>query len=192
MARLVLAATLAANYGIYGPAFELLEHVPREPGSEEYLDSEKYQVRALGPRPARQPAPPHRARERDPPRQPGAAGRPHALRFLPVDNDQLIAYAKATDDGDNVIAHAWSTSIRSNAQSRLGRARPRPRSAIEADDALPGARPAERRSASSGTARATSSSSTRRHAGARLRACAAACAASATSTTSSERSADRT
>ncbi len=45
MARLVLAATLSANYGIYGPAFELLEHVPREPGGEEYLDSEKYELR---------------------------------------------------------------------------------------------------------------------------------------------------
>src|SRR5437870_5365284 len=45
MARLVLAATLSANYGIYGPAFELMEHRPREPGSEEYLDSEKYQLR---------------------------------------------------------------------------------------------------------------------------------------------------
>ena len=33
------------NYGIYGPAFELLEHEPREPGSEEYLDSEKYELR---------------------------------------------------------------------------------------------------------------------------------------------------
>ena len=43
--RLVLAATLAANYGIYGPAFELLEHAPREPGSEEYLDSEKYEIK---------------------------------------------------------------------------------------------------------------------------------------------------
>ncbi len=44
-ARLVLAATLSSSYGIYGPAFELQEHVPREPGMEEYLDSEKYQVR---------------------------------------------------------------------------------------------------------------------------------------------------
>jgi starch synthase (maltosyl-transferring) len=35
----------AANYGIYGPAYELLEHAPREPGSEEYLDSEKYEVK---------------------------------------------------------------------------------------------------------------------------------------------------
>ncbi|HXD51412.1 MAG TPA: alpha-1,4-glucan--maltose-1-phosphate maltosyltransferase, partial [Burkholderiales bacterium] len=41
MARLVLAATLGANYGIYGPAFELCENRAREPGSEEYLDSEK-------------------------------------------------------------------------------------------------------------------------------------------------------
>src|SRR5205823_3330219 len=39
-ARLVLAATLSADYGIYGPAFELLEATPRDPGTEEYLDSE--------------------------------------------------------------------------------------------------------------------------------------------------------
>jgi starch synthase (maltosyl-transferring) len=45
MSRVVLAATLTANYGIYGPAYELMEHEPREPGSEEYLDSEKYQIR---------------------------------------------------------------------------------------------------------------------------------------------------
>src|SRR5581483_8392941 len=45
IARLVLAATLAANYGIYGPPFELVQNTPREPGSEEYLDSEKYEVR---------------------------------------------------------------------------------------------------------------------------------------------------
>src|SRR5690606_35068940 len=45
MSRAVLAATLSACYGIYGPPFELLEATPREPGSEEYRDSEKYQVR---------------------------------------------------------------------------------------------------------------------------------------------------
>lgn len=45
MTRLVLAATLGASYGIYGPAFELLERAPRVPGAEEYLDSEKYQLR---------------------------------------------------------------------------------------------------------------------------------------------------
>ncbi|HSK19796.1 MAG TPA: alpha-1,4-glucan--maltose-1-phosphate maltosyltransferase [Longimicrobiales bacterium] len=46
MNRVVLAATLSSSYGIYGPAFELMEHEPREPGSEEYLDSEKYQIRS--------------------------------------------------------------------------------------------------------------------------------------------------
>jgi len=43
--RFLLAATLGASYGIYGPAFELLEHQPREPGSEEYLNSEKYELK---------------------------------------------------------------------------------------------------------------------------------------------------
>jgi starch synthase (maltosyl-transferring) len=45
IARLILAATLGANYGMYGPAFELCENVPREPKSEEYLNSEKYEIR---------------------------------------------------------------------------------------------------------------------------------------------------
>ena len=45
MQRLLLAATLSSNYGIYGPPFELLEHVARA-GTEEYVDSEKYQLRA--------------------------------------------------------------------------------------------------------------------------------------------------
>ena len=45
IARLILAATLGANYGIYGPAFELFENRPLTPGSEEYLESEKYQIR---------------------------------------------------------------------------------------------------------------------------------------------------
>ncbi|MFL9824528.1 alpha-1,4-glucan--maltose-1-phosphate maltosyltransferase [Rhodoplanes sp. SY1] len=41
--RVALAATLAGNYGVYN-GFELLEHVP-VPGKEEYLDSEKYEIR---------------------------------------------------------------------------------------------------------------------------------------------------
>jgi starch synthase (maltosyl-transferring) len=45
ISRAILAATLSANWGIYGPAFELLEHRAVAPGSEEYLDSEKYQIR---------------------------------------------------------------------------------------------------------------------------------------------------
>lgn len=102
MSRLVLAATLSANYGIYGPAFELLEHQPREEGSEEYLHSEKYELRtwnhedpdSLAPFIARV----NRIRRENP-----ALQVDHNLRFLPIDNDQLLAYAKASDDGSNVV-----------------------------------------------------------------------------------------
>ena len=50
MQRLILAATLTANYGINGPAYELSENAPAKPApgkaeSEEYLDSEKYEIR---------------------------------------------------------------------------------------------------------------------------------------------------
>lgn len=102
MARLVLAATLAANYGIYGPAYELREHLPRSPGSEEYLDSEKYQLRhwnhddpaSLAPFIARV----NRIRHENP-----ALQWDRSLRFLHIDNDRLLAYAKASPEGDNVI-----------------------------------------------------------------------------------------
>ncbi len=102
MARLVLAATLSANYGIYGPAFELLEHVPREPGSEEYRDSEKYQLRhwnhndpvSLAPFIARV----NHIRRNNP-----ALHQDRGLRFLTIDNDQLLAYAKTSADGANIV-----------------------------------------------------------------------------------------
>ena len=50
MSRLILATTLTANYGIYGPAYELGENAPAKPApgkteSEEYLKSEKYEIR---------------------------------------------------------------------------------------------------------------------------------------------------
>ena len=45
VARAILASMLSPSWGIYGPAFELLEHLPIREGSEEYLDSEKYQLR---------------------------------------------------------------------------------------------------------------------------------------------------
>ena len=102
MARLVLAATLAASYGIYGPAYELLEHKPREAGSEEYLDSEKYQLRHWNHDDPRSLAPfiarINRIRRENP-----ALQQDGSLRFLPVDNDQLLAYAKTSEDGGNVI-----------------------------------------------------------------------------------------
>ncbi|MEO8165806.1 MAG: maltotransferase domain-containing protein, partial [Betaproteobacteria bacterium] len=102
MARLVLAATLSANYGIYGPAFELLEHVPRDPGSEEYRDSEKYQLRhwnyndhmSLAPFITRV----NRIRRDNP-----ALHDDRELRFLTIDNDHLLAYAKTSADGSNIV-----------------------------------------------------------------------------------------
>jgi starch synthase (maltosyl-transferring) len=100
--RLVLAATLAANYGIYGPVYELQDHAPRESGSEEYLNSEKYQLRhwtnddpaSLAPFITRI----NRIRRENPALQQDAS-----LRFLPIDNDQLLAYAKTSDDGTNLV-----------------------------------------------------------------------------------------
>jgi starch synthase (maltosyl-transferring) len=102
MVRLTLAATLGASYGIYGPAFELLEHEPREPGSEEYLDSEKYQRRVWD---LEQPASlaPFIARVNRIRRENVALQSDWSLRFHRIDNDALIAYSKRSDDGGNVL-----------------------------------------------------------------------------------------
>lgn len=43
--RLILAATLGSNYGIYGPLYEFCINTAVKPGSEEYLDSEKYEIK---------------------------------------------------------------------------------------------------------------------------------------------------
>ena len=100
--RLVLAATLGASYGIYGPAFERMEARAREPGSEEYAASEKYQLRhweleredSLAELIARV----NRARRENP-----ALQSDRGLAFHPVDNDELIAYSKRTEDGANTV-----------------------------------------------------------------------------------------
>jgi starch synthase (maltosyl-transferring) len=102
LARLVLAATLSPSYGIYGPAFELIETRAREPGSEEYLDSEKYQIRHW---------------DLDSPdslsdfvrrinqiRRDNAALRDDGpLRFHAVDNEQLICYSRQSEDGESTV-----------------------------------------------------------------------------------------
>jgi starch synthase (maltosyl-transferring) len=98
--RVILAATLGASYGIYGPAYELGEHLPAKPGSEEYLNSEKYELRTWNRDDPKSLAPlitqlnairnAHPALQRD-----------DTLRFHGISNDQLIAYSKRT--GDDVI-----------------------------------------------------------------------------------------
>jgi starch synthase (maltosyl-transferring) len=92
--RLILAATLAASYGIYGPVFELQEAAARNRGSEEYANSEKYAVRhwqlddptSLVDLVARV----NTIRRRHP-----ALQRNESLRFHAVDNDQLLVYSKS-------------------------------------------------------------------------------------------------
>jgi starch synthase (maltosyl-transferring) len=102
MTRLILAATLGASYGIYGPAFELGEHLPLRPGSEEYLNSEKYQIRNWD-----LSAPgnlkPVVARINTIRRENPALQSDWSLRFHQVDNEQLIVYSKATQDLSNII-----------------------------------------------------------------------------------------
>jgi starch synthase (maltosyl-transferring) len=100
-ARLVLAATLGASYGIYS-GFELAENVPIREGSEEYLDSEKYQIRI---RDFDQPgtlaeliAQVNSIRRAHP-----ALQRDWGLRFHEADNPNLICYSKRSDDGTDLV-----------------------------------------------------------------------------------------
>jgi starch synthase (maltosyl-transferring) len=102
MVRLVLAATLGASYGIYGPAFELMDDRPRDPGSEEYLDSEKYQIRQWNrddPASLRDfIALVNRIRRENAPLQSD-----RGLKFHVTDNDTLLAYSKTKEGGDSVL-----------------------------------------------------------------------------------------
>jgi starch synthase (maltosyl-transferring) len=102
MIRLILAATLGASYGIYGPAFELCENTPVQAGSEEYLNSEKYELR-------------HRdlhsawtlkdliSRINRIRKENAALQSNRSLRFHGTDNPMLICYSKTTDALSNVI-----------------------------------------------------------------------------------------
>jgi starch synthase (maltosyl-transferring) len=102
MTRLVLAATLGTSYGIYGPAFELCANRPREPGSEEYLDSEKYEIKHWDiSRP--DSLKDFIARVNRIRRENSALRGNSALQFHSVDNEQLICYSKHTDDFSNMI-----------------------------------------------------------------------------------------
>jgi starch synthase (maltosyl-transferring) len=100
--RLLLAATLGASYGVYGPAFELLENRPIRRGSEEYLDSEKYEIRhwdlerpdSLRPLITRV----NEIRNSNP-----ALENDWSLRFHSIDNDQLLCYSKESEDRSNLL-----------------------------------------------------------------------------------------
>ena len=98
-ARLVLAGTLAPTYGIYS-GFEHCENVPVREGSEEYLDSEKYEIkkRALD-----GPLLPligalNRARRENP-----ALQRLDDVTFLETENEQLFAFLKRWQGNDVIV-----------------------------------------------------------------------------------------
>jgi starch synthase (maltosyl-transferring) len=102
MIRLLLAATIGANYGIYGPAFELMEHLPLRPGSEEYLNSEKYQIREWDldrPDSLRELISlVNKARKEN-----AALQNDWSIEFHPIANDNLIAFTKQSQNGANIV-----------------------------------------------------------------------------------------
>ena len=101
MMRLILAATLSSNYGVYGPAFELCI-ADALPGREEYRDSEKYEVKSwnwdtpgnLKDLIARV----NKIRRENP-----ALQTTWNLRFYEVDNEYLLCYGKADPAKENII-----------------------------------------------------------------------------------------
>jgi starch synthase (maltosyl-transferring) len=99
--RLVLAATLGATYGIYS-GFELCENVPVRPGSEEYLDSEKYQIKI------RDWHAPHSlaplvTRLNQLRREHSALQHDRGLRFFGSDNAAIVCYAKSSADLRDIV-----------------------------------------------------------------------------------------
>jgi starch synthase (maltosyl-transferring) len=102
-ARIALAATLSGSYGIYN-GFELLEHEPI-PGKEEYLDSEKYELKV---RDWNRPgninsyiAELNRIRKAN-----AALLQTSKLRFAQVDDQDVIGYVKESVTNDNAVAVA--------------------------------------------------------------------------------------
>ena len=99
--RLVLAATLSASYGIYGPAFELCDARSADNGKEEYGASEKYQLRwwdRADPQSLRGlVAAVNRIR-----RDQLALHTQRTLRFHDVGNDRLLAFSKTAHAGPDV------------------------------------------------------------------------------------------
>lgn len=102
IARVVLAATLGASYGIYGPAFELLENRAIAQGKEEYYDSEKYEIKQWDLERSDSLREfitlVNRIRRENP-----ALHTDRGLRFHPMDNSALLCFSKQTDDGSNLV-----------------------------------------------------------------------------------------
>lgn len=101
ISRLILAATLSSNYGLYGPAYDLCVNAPVA-GKEEYLNSEKYELKQWNwnePQNLKDIMMRiNRIRKQNP-----ALQTTWNVKFCDVNNDNLIAYYKKTDDSKNII-----------------------------------------------------------------------------------------
>ena len=100
--RLILAATLSANYGMYGPAFERFVAEAREPGSEEYRDSEKYEAKDWPP--TEDDLSQMIARVNKIRLENAALQQNVTLKFHHTNNDEVICYSKSA--GENIIVTA--------------------------------------------------------------------------------------
>ncbi len=141
MLRVALAATLGANCGIYGPAFELMAHEAREPGAEEYLDSEKYQIRRWNTGSA-DSLRDYIARLNRIRRENRALQFDRGLRFHAIDNPAMLCYSKSDDEGTllmvaNLDPHHVQSGWLELALDELGLAADQP---YQAHDLLSGAR----------------------------------------------------
>ena len=114
--RAALAATLSGLWGLYS-GFELCE-ARALPGREEYLDSEKYQLRAWDwERPGNivaEVAALNRIRRANP-----ALHSHLGVSFLPCDNDRVLCFVKVSASGDNVVVGAISSDPAGVQQTRF-------------------------------------------------------------------------
>lgn len=100
--RLLMAATLSSNYGVYGPAYEFMENTGNDNAKEEYFNSEKYEIRHY-PWEERNRITDamtliNRIRKTNP-----ALQRTFNIHFTRTDNNQLMSYLKISDDRQNII-----------------------------------------------------------------------------------------
>lgn len=99
--RYALAATLSSNYGVYGPSYEFYENTPIE-GREEYFNSEKYEIRHYDWKRTNRMTDImsllNKIRKEN-----KALHSTWNVQFCPIENTQIIAYLKATDDLSNII-----------------------------------------------------------------------------------------
>jgi starch synthase (maltosyl-transferring) len=99
--RLVLAATMSPSYGVYS-GYELYENVPASDSNEEYLHSEKYEIKDRDYTRPDSLAPLmmslNHVRRRHP-----ALQRLRSIHFHSTTNPSIIAYSKVSDDGDDAV-----------------------------------------------------------------------------------------